>query len=150
MARMHSRAKGKSSSKKPIKKIPAWAPYKEKEVEKLVVKYAKAGRTSSEIGLILRDVHGVNSVKALTSKNITKLLQENHLHKELPEDMISLIKRLISIRQHLEKNKHDQTAKRGLGLTLSKINRLIKYYHHQERLPVGWKLDMNRLKMYVG
>ena len=147
---MHSRAKGKSSSKKPLKKIPTWAPYKEKEVEKLVVKYAKAGRTSSEIGLILRDVHGVNSVKALTSKNITQLLQENHLHKELPDDMIALIRRLISIRQHLEKNKHDQTAKRGLGLTLSKINRLIKYYHHHEKLPVGWKLDMNRLKMYVG
>ena len=34
MARMHSRRKGKSGSKRPLKQVASWAPYKEKEVEK--------------------------------------------------------------------------------------------------------------------
>ena len=85
MARMHSGAKGKSGSKKPIKKVPSWAPFKEKDVEKLIVKYAKAGKSSSEIGLLLRDAYGINSVKALTGKKVTAVLEENNLTKELQQ-----------------------------------------------------------------
>lgn len=149
MSRMHSGSKGKSGSKKPLKKVASWVPYKDKEAEKLVVKYAKAGKSTSEIGLILRDVHGINSVKALTEKKISTLLKENNLTKKLPEDMISFIKKLIAIKQHLEKNKHDETANRGLILTISKINRLKAYYTRSKRLPANWKLDESRLKMYI-
>lgn len=149
MARMHSRAKGKSGSKKPLKKVPSWAPYKEKDVEKLVVKYAKAEKSSSEIGIILRDNYGINSVKVLTGKSIATILKENNLSKELPEDMLNLIKKVIEIKRHLEKNKQDQTAKRGLLLTSSKIRRLVKYYKNTKKLPADWKLDMDRLKIYI-
>ena len=149
MSRMHSGAKGKSGSKKPIKKVPSWAPFKEKEVEKLIVKYAKAGKSSSKIGLLLRDAYGINSVKALTGKTVTAVLDENKLTKELPEDVLNLIKKIILVKQHLEKNKQDQTAKRGIILTTSKINRLVKYYKRSKRLPADWKLDMTRLKMYL-
>ncbi len=146
---MHSPGRGKSGSKKPLKKVPSWAPYKESEVEKLVVKYAKSGKTASEIGLVLRDAYGINSVKALTGKTITALLAENKLSKKLPEDLMSLIKKLIDIKSHVEKNKHDETANRGLILTVSKINRLVKYYRNTSRLPADWKLDQDRLKMYL-
>jgi small subunit ribosomal protein S15 len=146
---MHSPGKGQSGSKKPLKKVPSWAPYKESEVEKLVIKYAKAGKTASEIGLVLRDAYGINSVKALTGKSITALLEENKLSKKLPEDMMSLIKKLIDIKAHLEKNKHDETAGRGLILTVSKLNRLIKYYRKTQRIAADWKLDQDRLKMYL-
>ena len=146
---MHSGAKGKSGSKKPIKKVPSWAPFKEKDVEKLIVKYAKAGKSSSEIGLLLRDAYGINSVKALTGKKVTAVLEENNLTKELPEDLLNLIKKIILVQQHLEKNKQDQTAKRGIILTTAKINRLIKYYKRNKRLSQEWKLDMTRLKMYL-
>ncbi len=146
---MHSRAKGKSGSKRPIKKVPSWAPYKGKEVEKLVIKYAKAGKSGSQIGMILRDSYGINSVKALTEKTVTDVLNENHLQKKLPEDMISLIKKMISIKQHREKNKQDKTALRGLQLTQSKINRLVKYYRRTKLLPADWTLDTERLKMYL-
>jgi len=149
MGRMHSPGKGKSGSKKPIKKIPSWAPYKESEVEKLVVKYAKAGKTTSEIGLVLRDAYGINSIKALTGKKITALLEENNLGSKLPEDVTALIKKLIAIKQHLEKNKHDESANRGLILTTSKINRLLRYYKKTGRIDRAWKLDLDRLKMYV-
>ena len=149
MARMHSRDKGKSGSKKPLKKVPSWAQYKGSDVEKLVVKYAKSGKSTSEIGMILRDTYGINSIKALTKKKVSKILEEKELSKELPEDMLNLIKKMIDIKQHREKNKQDQTAKRGLLLTSSKIRRLTKYYKSTKKLPADWKLDMNRLKIYV-
>jgi len=149
MARMHSRNKGKSKSTKPMKRVPAWAPYKCQDVEKLVVKYAKAGKSTSEIGSILRDSYGIHSVKALTEKKISAILKENKLDKELPEDVLNLIKKLVDVKQHQEKNLQDMTAKRGLQLTSSKIRRLVKYYQKSKRLPADWKLDMNRLKMYL-
>lgn len=149
MARMHSRAKGTSGSKRPLKKIPSWAPYKEKEVEKLVVKYAKAGKSTSEIGMVLRDAYGINSIVTLTGKKITAILDENKLGKKLPEDLMNLIKKIIGLKAHQEKNKQDMTAVRGLQLTESKIRRIVKYYKATKRLPQEWKLDMDRLKMYL-
>ena len=149
MARMHSRARGKSGSKKPAKHIPTWAPYKGKEVEKLVVKYAKAGKPPSQIGIILRDNYGINSVKALTEKSILTILAENNIRRKLPEDVLSLIKRMIAIKQHFDHNKQDMTAKRGMQLTESKIRRLTKYYQRTGRLPADWTLDTERLKMYL-
>ena len=146
---MHSRDKGKSKSEKPDKKVPSWAPYKGKDVEKLIIKYAKAGKTASEIGMVLRDSYGINSVKALTEKKVTTVLVENKLTKELPEDLLNLIRKLIDINQHLLKNKQDQTAHRGKLLTTSKIRRLIKYYKRTNKLPQEWKFDQTRLKMYM-
>lgn len=146
---MHSRKKGKAKSTKPIKKVPSWAPYKGKEIEKLVIKFAKAGKTTSEIGIFLRDSYGINSVKALAGKSISAILKENNLTKDLPEDLLNLIKKMVEVKTHLEKNRQDMTAKRGLQLTSSKIRRLIKYYQKSKRLPADWKFDPNRLKMYL-
>ncbi len=149
MARMHSRKRGKSGSKKPVKKIPSWAPFKEKEVEKLIVKYSKAGKTTSEVGMILRDSYGIHNVKALTGKSISAVTHENKLGKALPEDILSLISRMIAIKQHLEKNKQDKTALRGLQLTEAKIRRLVKYYKRSGKLALDWQFDTDRLKMYL-
>ena len=149
VARMHSGSKGKSGSTKPLKKAHSWAPYKKKEVEKLVIKYSKMGKSSSEIGAILRDSYGIHSVKNLADQKITAILKDNNLSKELPEDLLNLIKKMISLKQHQEKNNHDQVAKRGVLLTSSKIRRLIKYYQKTNKLPEDWKFDPNRLKMYI-
>lgn len=149
MARMHSGRKGQSGSKKPVTKIPVWSPFKDKEVEKLVVKYAKAGKSASEIGMILRDAYGITSVRTLTQKKVTAILKENDLTKRLPEDLLALIKKLINVKQHVEQNKHDTSASRGVILTNSKIRRLTKYYKHTDKLPQDWQLDMDRLKMYL-
>ena len=149
VARMHSRDKGKSKSTKPAKKIPSWAPYKEKEVEKLVIKFSKAGKSTSEIGMILRDAYGINSVKALTSKKVNQILEENGLVKILPEDLLNLIRKMVDVKAHFDKNRQDMTSKRGLQLTQSKIMRLIKYYKRSKRLEADWKFNPDRLKMYL-
>ena len=123
--------------------------YKEKEIEKLIIKMTKAGTSASEVGMSLRDIYGIHSVKVATGKNITRIISENKLAKELPEDLLALIKKLVDVKKHLEKNRQDKTAKRGLQLTESKIRRLVKYYKASKKLPADWKFDPEKVKMYV-
>jgi small subunit ribosomal protein S15 len=150
MARMHSRAKGKSGSKKSIKRsVPSWIRYKPKEIELLILKLSKEGKAPSQIGLILRDSYGIPDVQLLCGKNITAILQEKNLLATIPEDLMSLIKKSAVIKKHMEENRHDQTAKRGLLLTESKIKRLIKYYKRTERLAKDWKYDAEHINLIV-
>ena len=150
MARKHSGAKGKSGSKKPgVKTAPSWMRYNAKEVEVLVAKLGKDKYSSSMIGMILRDKYGVPDVKLVTKKTIMQILKEKKQAPEIPEDLISLIKSNVSLRKHLETNKKDQVAKRGLILNDSKIRRLVKYYIQTEKLPADWKYDPERFKILV-
>ncbi|KYK26824.1 30S ribosomal protein S15 [Euryarchaeota archaeon SM23-78] len=150
MARMHSRARGKSRSTRPSKKVaPSWLKYKPKEVELLVIKYAKEGKNPSQIGIYLRDGYGIPDVKLVTNKSITQILKEKNLLKEIPEDLMALIRKAVLIRKHLGENKKDMPAKRGLQLTESKIKRLTKYYKKIGRLPMTWRYDPERIKLVV-
>ena len=150
MARMYSRKKGKSGSKKPVKKTkPVWLRYGSKETEQLVIKLAKAGKTASEIGILLRDSYGVPSVKVITKKKITQILEENKLMQKLPYDMLALIKKEIAIMKHIDANKKDMTAKRGLILADSKIRRLVKYYKKVGKIPADWKYDKKNAKLLL-
>jgi len=150
MARMYSRKKGQSGSKKPLnpKKL-SWIRYKPKEIEMIITKLAKQNKSASEIGGILRDSYGVPSVQALINKKITQVLVEKDLTPKLPEDLMALIRRFAVIKKHMENNRKDKTALRGLQLTDSKIKRLVKYFKLTEKLPVDWKLDEQSLKLYV-
>jgi len=140
MARMYSRKKGKSNSKKPLKKeAKHWQRYSAKEIERLIVKLAKEGNTASKIGLILRDSYGIPDVKNASGKSITQILEKKGIKLEIPEDLLNLMRKANSIRKHLEANHKDMTAKRGLQLTESKIRRLVKYYIAVNKLPKGWK-----------
>jgi small subunit ribosomal protein S15 len=150
MARMHSRKKGKSCSKKPLElKKPFWQNKKSKEIELIIAKLAKEGNTASKIGIILRDSYGIPDVKVLLEKSITQVLKEKDLEKELPEDLLSLIKTSVSIRTHLEENKQDKVAKRGLQSCESKIKRLSKYYKTVGKITEEWKFDPKRAKMFI-
>lgn len=150
MARRYSRRKGKAGSKKPTKKIlPTWVRYKPKEVELLIVKLAKEGRTPSQIGIFLRDTYGIPDVRKLTKKRITATLQEKKILKKIPEDLMALIRKFILVRKHLEENKKDTTAKRGFQLTESKIRRLIKYYKMSGKLPEDFRYDPKKVEMYL-
>lgn len=148
MARMHSRKKGKSGSKKPlVSKRNLWVRYKPKEIEMLIVKLAKEDYTPSMIGIILRDSYGIPDVKNLIGKSITQLLKEKNLNKELPEDLLNLLKKAAMIRKHLTNNKKDKTALRGLQLTESKVLRLSKYYKRKKILPKDWQYKPEELRM---
>ncbi len=150
MARMHSRKRGKSGSKKPIKKaLPVWLRYKPKEVELLIAKLAKEGKSSSEIGIILRDTYGIPDVRLLFKKKISQILKEKNLVPEIPDDLLALIRKSVAVRKHIEANRKDQTAKRGLTLTESLIKRLTKHYKKTGKLASEWKFDPERAGFYT-
>ena len=150
MARMHSRKRGKHGSKRPAKKTaPSWIRYKAKEVELLIAKLAKEGKTTSQIGILLRDVYGIPSILALCGKSISAILKEKKLIPDMPEDLTALLKKYAEIKKHIEANKHDETAARGLLLTESKIGRLAKYYKRTGRIPETWKFDAERTGFFA-
>ncbi len=150
MARMYSRKHGKSGSKRPLReKTPKWVRYNKKEVEKLVVKLAKEEKRSAEIGLILRDQYGIPCVREIIGKKINQVLEENGFKHAYPEDMMSLMRKALKIKEHLSRHKHDPFAIRGLELTESKIRRLGNYYKRAGDLPEKWKYDPEKLKLIV-
>jgi len=150
LARLHARKRGKAGSKKPSRKTPPkWVRYKRNEIEKLVLKFAKEGNSSSMIGLILRDQFGVPSVKKITGKTISEIMEENDTYPKIPEDLFNLLKQAVNLRDHLEKHKKDYTSKRGLELLESKIRRLGKYYVKKNILPEDWRYSPEKAKLIV-
>lgn len=151
MARMHSRKKGNAGSKKPLRKAnPTWVRYQAKEVELLVAKVAKEGKTPSQIGLVLRDSYGVPDVKKTVGRKVARVMKEKGILPQIPEDLMALIKKSVMLRKHMEENKHDMSAKRGFGLTDSKIRRLVKYYKNENVLPRDWSYDPEKVKLIIG
>ncbi|MDD5133200.1 MAG: 30S ribosomal protein S15 [Candidatus Nanoarchaeia archaeon] len=151
MARMYGHIKGQSGSKKPFKKIkPTWLKYDSKEVEQIIIKLFKEEKTPSQIGIILRDVYGIPDVSIILKKKLLQVLKDHDLSTKLPEDLTALIKTQIKLNKHVEKNKKDMSAKRGLILAESKINRLINYYKKIGRLPKDWKYSQEAVKLIMG
>jgi len=140
MARMYSRKKGQSGSKKPARTAsPDWVKQVPAEVEKLVMRLGERGLKPAHIGIIARDQYGIPDVKLAANKSITKILEENNMLGQLPADIENLIKRAQNIKKHFNENKQDMDAKRGLQLTEEKIRRLAKYYKRTGKLPADWK-----------
>ena len=150
MARMHSRKRGNARSTRPAKRTtPSWMRYKKREAELLVVKLAKEGNTASKIGMILRDLYGIPDAKLVLGMSISQSLAEHSIKPQLPEDLMALIRKAAWVVKHLEKNKHDQTAARGLLLTESKIKRLAKYYKRESRIAEDWRWDRAKASMFA-
>ena len=96
-----------------------------------------------QIGVILRDSNGVAQVKSVTGNKILRILKVNGkfhlctgvyflfinffcksgLAPEIPEDLYMLIKKAVTVRKHLERNKKDKDSKFRLILIESRIHR---------------------------
>jgi len=150
MARMHSRRKGKAGSNRPItREAPSWLKLQPKEIEMLIVKYAKEGKTPSQVGLHLRDSYGIPDVKAVLKKQVLQVLKEKNASPKLPEDLTSLLRRIVALQKHIEKNRLDESAYRGSVITESKIGRLVKYYKKSKVLPETWKYDRDNVQLLL-
>ncbi len=149
MARMHSGAKGKAGSQKPLKSDLSWVRYKGKEIETLVQKLAKKGLPPSQIGMRLRDEYGIPDVQELTGKKVAQITTKKGETQKLPEDLNALIRTFIIVQKHYQKNRKDTGAKRGEQLAFSKIKRLGKYYRRVGRLPVTWQFNPKDAEMML-
>ncbi len=131
--------RGRSHSTRPVsKRPPNWVVYQPNEVKALIINLAREGKTQSQIGNILRDVHGVPLVKPIVGYGIRKVLEEAGLAPDIPEDLYNLMVRAARLRRHMDRNPTDYSNKRGLQLTESMIYRVTKYYKRKGVLPGDW------------
>jgi len=128
---------------------PEWIAYSNKEIEELILRYSKEGKSTSEIGITLRDQYGIPSVRAVTGEKITAILKRNEQTQEYPEDIMNLIKRAVNIRDHLKENSKDLHTKRGLEIIEARIRRLGAYYVKNNQLPEGWRYDPQQAALLV-
>ena len=140
MGRMHTHRHGKSHSIRPvIVRSPSWISQDSKQIEELVVKYAKDDLTSSQIGMKLRDQHAIPLVKSVTKKTVMQILEENKLKPEIPEDLNNIVKKAVGLQKHLKTNKKDFRNIRSLELIEAKVHRLSVYYKKTGQLAKNWK-----------
>lgn len=150
MARMHARTRGVSGSKRPVNpEIPNWQGLGRKEVEELVVKLGKEGHSSAMIGMILRDSHGVPSVRHTTGKRVNVILKAGGVQTKLPEDLQNLIKKAIGLQEHLQEKPKDLHNKRALALVESRIRRLTLYHKREGNIPQDWKYRLSGARLLI-
>lgn len=82
-------------------------------------------------------------MSSVTGNKILRILKSKGLAPELPEDLYMLIKKAVSVRKHLDRNRKDKDAKFRLILIESRIHRLARYYKTAKRIPANWKYGQN-------
>ncbi|KAK4689544.1 small subunit ribosomal protein S13e, partial [Tremellales sp. Uapishka_1] len=139
---MHSGGKGMSASALPFRRSqPSWSKATPEGVCDQIFKLAKRGLSPSQIGVVLRDSHGIPQVKSVTGNKILRILKTNGLAPSIPEDMYHLIKKAVAVRKHLERNRADKDSKFRMILIESRIHRLARYYIRKQQLPPTFKYE---------
>ncbi|XP_064474283.1 small ribosomal subunit protein uS15 [Ornithodoros turicata] len=150
MGRMHCGGKGISQSALPYRRsVPTWLKLTADDVKEHIYKLAKKGLTPSQIGVILRDSHGVAQVRWVTGNKILRILKAKGLAPQLPEDLYCLIKKAVAIRKHLERNRKDRDSKFRLILVESRIHRLTRYYKTKRVLAPSWRYESSTASALV-
>ena len=139
---MYGRGKGISKSSIPYKKkAPRWLSVGSADLVKQMEQLAKKGYKPSQIGVILRDNYAVPQSRLITGAKILRLLKKKGLAPQIPEDLYHLMRRAVSIRNHIDKYKSVRDSKFRLILVESKIHRLVRYYKLTKQLPATWRYD---------
>ena len=60
-----------------------------------------------------------------------------------------LSRQAVKIRRHLEENRKDLEARKGLNRTEAKIRRLVKYYRKKGVLEPNFKYDPEKIKIFL-
>ena len=116
-----------------------WVKLTPEQIGKLVVEMNKEGLNASQIGIKLRDEHAISSINSVTGKTMKQFMEENGINQEIPEDLEALVKRALSLQNHLKSNKGDRKNVRSLELLEAKVHRLSKYYKKKNIIPKNWK-----------
>lgn len=90
MGRLHSNGKGISASAVPYSRNPpSWLKTTPDQVVEQICKLAKKGATPSQIGVVLRDSHGIAQVKVVTGMFFCPY--PSMLHREWMDGMDGLV-----------------------------------------------------------
>lgn len=150
MARLHSKKKGKSSTKRPKSKTaPEWTTMEKAKLEELIIKMAKEGVSPAKIGLAMRDQYSIANIRALLGMSLGAFLKKENAAPEYPEDLLNLIKKAVRMSAHMKGSGKDVHNKVKLSHVESKIQRLVKYYTKEGVLPKGWKYERDKAALLV-
>jgi small subunit ribosomal protein S15 len=108
------------------------------EIVETVAKLAAQGRSSAEIGMLLRDQYAVPNVRLATGKTVVQIMRSKGVKFDMPEDLGNLMRKALELQTHLKVNRKDISNRRGLQLIESKIRRLAGYYKGAGVLPPTW------------
>jgi len=101
----------------------SWVKAKPEDIKKIVVELGKENLSPEQIGLKLRDEHGIPTVKIFKIK-IKKILEEAGIPVRTEAE--GRERKIENLKKHFEKNKHDYKAQRSLVKNVSLINRAKK------------------------
>ena len=97
---------------------------KPEEIEEIVITLAKNKVHPAKIGLILKEKHGIPRAK-LAGKKICVILKENGLY--LNPDKTAISSRVENLKKHVQKNRQDKKAKRGLQIVEARLRKASLY-----------------------
>ncbi|MEM3211871.1 MAG: 30S ribosomal protein S15 [Candidatus Micrarchaeaceae archaeon] len=151
MARMHTRRHGKAKSRKPEMSTIAQEhdETKRKEVEELISNYFKQGFSPAHIGQLLKDKHGIKYVRPILGMRLNEYMIKNNMQRQLPADLLDLMRRAVRMRAHILRNHKDMHNKVRLVRVESKIWRLSKYYKQEGKLPKDWHYDPEQAALII-
>ncbi len=149
MARMHTRKRGKSKSRKPAIESVTEQNVDAKQAEELILQYQKQGMRQELIGQTLKDKHGIKYLKPVLGKRLGAFMQERGAAEEMPSDLLNLMKKAVNMRKHISKNHGDVHNKLRLNRVEAKIWRLGKYYRSEGKLPRDWSYDPEKAALII-
>ena len=150
MARMYAHKRGKSGSTKVHgEELPEWSNTDKDAIEELIDSLHQEGHSNADIGTILRDQHAVPDIRRVIGMRIGAYLSGKGIDPTYPEDMMNLMRKAVSIIDHLSSNRKDLHNRRALELTESKIRRLARYYQSHGRLSSDWKYKRDQARLMV-
>ena len=150
MGRLHNPGKGIARRSLPYRRAaPTWCKVDATKLKEDIFKMARRGLLPSQIGVALRDSHGVAQVESITGAKILRVLKSGGMAPRLPEDLYHLIKKAVTIRKHLGTYRKDKDSKFRLILVEARIHRLARYYRSKRQLPPNWRYNSSNASTLV-
>ncbi len=153
MAKLYTRRKGKSKSRKPVIDRAEFgkgtSETSKEEIEQIILNYAKEGTSPALIGEKLKANNNVKYIQHALGKRLVTFLNENNIKSSVPQDLLDLIRKAVKIRKHIENNKGDVHNKTALSRTEAKIWRLTRYYTREGVLPSNWKYNPKTAELLI-
>jgi len=147
---MYTSSKGASGSSKPfVEGAPEWSNTDKAEIEEIILNLARQGKSSAEIGTILRDQHAVPDVRLVLGERLSSVMEAADASGTYPEDMMNLMRKVVNLLDHLGENRKDLHNRRALEIMESKIRRLAKYYSSEGKIPSDWKYQRDQVRLMV-
>ncbi|RDD52198.1 30S ribosomal protein S15 [Nanoarchaeota archaeon NZ13-N] len=118
------------------------------EIINEILELAKQGYRKSQIGRLIREKYG-KDIKTLVGKNLEKILEENGIKEDIPEDLLNIFKKINRMLKHLEVHKKDTHTKKKLEEYEKSVQVIIKYYKRTGKLSKDFKYSRDIVKMYA-